>query len=76
MTAIVTPETVVLSELLSDLPKATKGLAAVAGGSLIDSTVSPVRKPLPVDVAYADTLDAGHTEGLNEWAWRVLGEAP
>lgn len=69
-----TPQTAVMSQLLCDLPKATPELATAASGSLIDATVSPVAEPLPEDVAYADTLNAGHAESLNAWAWRVLGE--
>ncbi|MGW1492619.1 hypothetical protein [Streptomyces sp. NPDC002402] len=71
-----TPQTAVMSQLLCDLPKAAPELATAASGSLIDSTVSPVAEPLPADVDFADSLKYGHVEGLNAWAWRVLGEAP
>ena len=64
----IAPIETVVSPLLSEL-------AMKVAASLV-AEAPPKPEPLPADVDFADTLAAGHSESLNQWAWRVLGEAP
>ena len=62
----IAPVETVVSPLLSEL-------ASRVALSLIRKA-PPKPEPLPADVDFADSLTYGYVEGLNEWAWRVLGE--
>ncbi|MFE9886816.1 hypothetical protein [Streptomyces scopuliridis] len=66
-------ETAVLSALLCDLPDAAAEVRAPIASSLIRSLGLTER---PVDPDFQASVDAGYVEWPDEWAARVLGEAP
>lgn len=66
-----TVETVVLSELLSDLPKAAPAVTAKVAGPLLRAL--GLVEPLPADPDFADTEASGYVETAEAWADRVLG---
>lgn len=65
-------ETVVLSQLLSDLPTAEPRIQATIAAPLLRALDLVPRQP---DPDFAATLAAGHVEDVDTWAARVLTPA-
>ena len=64
-----TPQTAIGSALLCDLDAAPTPVRETAGGMLLRSL--GLAAPAP---DFAASIDAGHTELLDDWTRRVLGQ--
>ena len=64
-----TPQTAIVSALLCDLDAAPTPVRDTAGGMLLRSLGLTAPDP-----DFTASIDGGHTESLDDWTRRVLGQ--